>query len=157
MPRKKPDEAVKQRMWAALSTAAKRYHNQDVDRGIVTRIAEDAGVSKAAVSDWKNGGNYPEESTLRKLASLYSVSAEALSGYPTTVNIDDYFGPPDELMRRSVDIAEQVVNRLLPDASRSQVIEVVRRANALILEGYSDAEVRGHLFDELTREDFEAE
>ncbi|MBS9405681.1 helix-turn-helix transcriptional regulator [Halomonas sp. TRM85114] len=68
-------------MWTALLRAAKRHHGQVADRGLVTLIARDAGVSKAAVSDWKKLGNYPEASTLRRLADLYRVSAEELSGF----------------------------------------------------------------------------
>jgi transcriptional regulator with XRE-family HTH domain len=79
MPRRKPDNLVKERMWTALIKAAKSYHRHDADRGMVTKIAADAGVSKASVSEWKNKGNYPEEATLRRLASLYNVSAESLS------------------------------------------------------------------------------
>lgn len=150
MPRMKPDNIVKQRMWAALLKAAKRHHRQDADRGMVTRIATDAGVSKAAVSDWKNGGNYPEPSTLRRLADLYGVSAEELSGYVESPPSGPRALPADDLLRRSIDITEQVLGALKPDATLAETMATARRANALLLQGCTDVEVRGYLFEELT-------
>lgn len=149
MPRMRPDDQVKRRMWAALLKAAKRHHQQDADRGMVTQIARDAGVSKAAVSDWKNGGNYPEEATLRRLADLYRVSAEELSGYIEPSSRPDLFGPPDPDMTRAVDLAEQVMGRMHPNASLAEFADLARYANRLILHGMSDAEVKGYLFDKL--------
>lgn len=148
MPRRKPDDAVKQRMWAAVLKAANRHHNYPT-KGIQTRIANDAGVSKAAVSDWKNLGNYPEEETLRRLADLYGVSAEILSGYIEGDVLATNYGPPDEMLRRSTEITNQVLKRLLPDFTLEQFMAVSQRVNQLILEGRSDAEVRGYLFDEI--------
>jgi transcriptional regulator with XRE-family HTH domain len=150
MPRRKPDNLVKERMWTALLKAAKSYHRHDADRGMVTKIAADAGVSKASVSEWKNKGNYPEEATLRRLASLYNVSAESLSGYNDRDVMAEHYGPPDEMLERSVTITRQVLKTLLPDATLDQFVAVTRRANELIVEGRSDAEVRGYLFNELT-------
>lgn len=152
MPRMRPDDQVKRRMWAALLRAAKRHHQQDADRGMVTQIAKDAGVSKAAVSDWKNGGNYPESETLRRLADLYRVSAEELSGYVEPSHRPDLFGPPDPDMTRAVDLTEQVMNRMQPDASLAEFAELARYANKLILQGMGDAEVKGYLFDRLDGE-----
>lgn len=154
MPRRKPDDEVKARMWSALLRAAKRYHQQDADRGMVTRISEDAGVSKASVSEWKNSRNYPEDATLRRLADLYGVSAEMLSGYPpmlTEQDLADRYGPPDEMLRRAADITEMVVVELLPDGTTDQFVEVMRRAHELLAEGASDSEVRGQLFLEVSQ------
>lgn len=154
MPRRKPDDAVKSRMWAALLKAAKRHHQQDVDRGMVTRIAEDAGVSKASVSEWKRGRNYPEDATLRRLADLYGVSAEALSGYPpvlTDRELESRYGPPDEMLRRAADITELVVTELLPSGTTEQFVDVMRRAHELLAEGASDSEARGQLFLEVSQ------
>lgn len=153
MPRYRPDDQVKRRMWAALLRAAKRHHGLAADRGMVTQIAKDAGVSKAAVSDWKNAGNYPEASTLRRLADLYRVSAEELSGYIEPEPDRPPYGPPNEIMRRSMDITEQMLGRLHPEANLKEILDVARRANELFLQGLSEQEVKGTLYDELTSED----
>lgn len=152
MPRMRPDDLVKERMWSALLKAAKRHHQHDADRGMVTLIAKDAGVSKASVSEWKNKGNYPAEETLRKLSGLYGVSSESLSGYIDRDVLKGSYGPPDEMLERSVTITRQVLKTLLPDATLDQFIAVSRRANQLIIEGRSDAEVRGYLFDEIAED-----
>jgi transcriptional regulator with XRE-family HTH domain len=150
MPRFRPDDLVKRRMWAALLRAAKRHHGQVADRGMVTQIARDAGVSKAAVSDWKNLGNYPEASTLSQLADLYRVSAEELSGYIEQTQAGLQFGPPEDLMQRSTDITEHVLSVLRPNSGLKEIMAVSRRASELVLKGLSDREVKGHLFEELT-------
>ncbi len=153
MPRMRPDDLVKQRMWSALLNAAKRHHGQAADRGMVTQIAKDAGVSKAAVSDWKNGGNYPEPQTLRRLADLYRVSAEELSGYVEPSPHPERYGPADEVTTTAIDIAERLLDRLEPDAGLPKFAATARRAAELLMEGQSEAEVRGTLFDELTRDE----
>jgi transcriptional regulator with XRE-family HTH domain len=156
VPRYRPDDQVKRRMWAALLRAAKRHHGAVADRGMVTQIAKDAGVSKAAVSDWKNQGNYPEASTLRRLADLYRVSAEELSGYAEEERGSAPYGPPDELLRISMDITEEMLGRLQPGASMREILGVARRAHDLFMQGLSEKEVKGTLYDELTKDDDDA-
>jgi len=149
----RPDDDVKERMWSALLKAAKRHHQHDADRGMVTLIARDAGVSRASVSEWKNKRNYPADESLRRLADLYGVSAEALSGYTPGMDVfGTHYGPPDELLRTATDITEQVIKTLMPDASLDQFISVARRANELMVQGISNNEVRGILFDEVIEE-----
>jgi transcriptional regulator with XRE-family HTH domain len=149
MPRMKPDDLVKRRMWSALLKAAKRHHQTATDRGMVTQIARDAGVSKAAVSDWKNLGNYPEPATLRRLADLYGVSAEELSGYVEPSLMAARYDPASPDLARAIDLTERVIDRLKPDATLSEFADYARYANKLILQGMSDEEVQGHLFNRL--------
>lgn len=146
MPRRRPDDAVKSAMWGALLEAAKRHHNHPADHGMVTVIARDAQVSKASVSEWKNLISYPEDATLRRLADLYQVSAESISGYKQP----DYegFGAPDELLRRASDLTADVCATLLPEGSVHQFVAVMNRAHELLLDGHSDDEALGKLFRE---------
>lgn len=148
MARRRTDEVIKRRMWSALLRSAMHYHGASAERGMITRIAEDAGVSKASVSEWKGAVSYPEDATLRKLADLYRVSAESLSGYST--NQEEY-GPPDELLARAADITQSIIEELLPNGSSAQFINVMRRAHEIILEGKEDAEARGILFEEVRK------
>ncbi len=141
MPRRKPDDAVKQRMWAAVLKAANHHHDYP-SRGIQTLISTDAGVSKAAVSDWKHLGNYPEEKTLRRLADTYGVSAEILSGYVEGDVLAEGFGPPDKMLTRSVNLTEQIASRMIKNPGMSDLLRVQRRVNELMLEGRS--ENQGH-------------
>ncbi|MDX1488276.1 MAG: helix-turn-helix transcriptional regulator [Acidiferrobacterales bacterium] len=144
MARRRPDDLIKQRMWAALLKAAQRHHDHPAEYGMITLIARDAGVTKASVSEWKRGSSYPEDATLRRLADLYRVPVTAIAGYDEPLND---LGPPDKLMRSAADITEQVLSRLLPDAGLEEFMQVTTRANELILDGKSDQEVKGELFD----------
>lgn len=156
MPRRRPDDTVKAKMWSALENAAKDYHQRinGTTKGIQTRIANDAGVTKSSVSEWKNRISYPEDATLRKLADLYEVPWEGISGFsPAQGDV----GPPVELLGRAADITELVVVELLPDGTTAQFLKVMRRAHQLLLEGQSDAEVRGQLFYEVSQQKREAE
>ena len=146
MARRRTDDDIKRRMWSALLAAAMKHHNTDREHGMLTAIARDAGVSKASVSEWKTGKSYPEDATLRKLAGLYRVSAESLSGYSSN---DEEYGPPDELLARAADITQSIIEELLPNGSSAQFISVMRRAHEIILEGKEDAEARGILFEEV--------
>lgn len=146
MARRRTDDVIKRRMWSALLRSAMDYHNATAERGMITRIAQDAGVSKASVSEWKHATSYPEDATLRRLASLYRVSSEYLSGYKDST--EDY-GPPDIMLTRAADITESIIEELLPQGSVEQFVRVMRRAHELVLEGKQDAEVRGTLFEEV--------
>ncbi len=128
--------------------AAKDHHDHPATHGMVTKIATDAGVTKASVSEWKNGLSYPEDMTLRRLADLYRVPAERIAGYDSPYGD---MGPPNELMRRATDITEKVLKVMLPGANLQQIMTVAQRANELILEGMDDASVKGHLFDEVEK------
>ncbi|WP_163557542.1 helix-turn-helix transcriptional regulator [Halomonas sp. NO4] len=150
MPRRKPREAIKAAMWESLLAAAKSYHNHPDSHGMVTIIANDAGVSKATVSEWKNLISYPEDATLRRLATLYGVTAESVSGYTSFAPTGyEKLGPPDELLHRAADLTEMVCSVLLPDGSVDDFVSVMNRAHELLLDGMSDAEARGQLFYEI--------
>lgn len=149
MPRRRVPEVVRQRMWAALIKAANNHHDYPT-KGIQMLIAKDAGVTKTAVSDWKKPfGNYPEDKTLRRLADTYGVSAEILSGWKEGDVLSEDFGPPDKALARSVDLAEQIAKRMIENPGLDDLLRVQRRVNELMLEGRSDQEIKGFLFDEL--------
>lgn len=149
MPKHKPSPATSARMWSALSKAAMRHHHLDKDFGIITLIARDAGVTKGSVSNWKTGRTFPSGDAIRKLADLYGVSAEYLTGEQVP---QGEYGPPDTLLRRAADITELVVTELLRDGSSEQFLAVLRRAQELILQGRSDAEVQGQLLYEVSQQ-----
>lgn len=146
MPRRRPDDTVKARMWAALLKAAKAHHSHPSDHGMLTLIANDAGVSRSSVWEWKKGLSYPEDDTLRKLADLYHVPWEGIAGYDAGV---EEVGPPVELLDRAADVTELIIEELLPDGSTRQFMGVMRRAHELLLEGMSDAEVSYQLMREV--------
>lgn len=148
MARRRTDSEIKRRMWSALLFAAMKHHNASKEHGMLTAIAKDAGVSKASVSEWKARKSYPEDFTLRKLADLYRVSADSISGY--TDSSDDH-GPPDELLKRAADMTEAIVEELIPNGSTNQFLTVMRRAHELILSDKSDVEAHGILFDEVRK------
>jgi len=148
MARRRTDDDIKRRMWSALLAAAMKHHQTDKEHGMLTSIAKDAGISKASVSEWKTGKSYPEDFTLRKLASLYGVSADSISGYSDS---DESYGPPDEILKRAADMTSAIVEELLPNGSTDQFLTVMRRAHELILENKSDAEAHGILFDEVRK------
>lgn len=150
MPRRRPDDAVKQRMWDALWKAAKRHHNYPRDRGMNKKIATDAGVSRTAVTDWKKLRNYPEEETLLRLADLYGVSAEVLSGYIEGDVLGEDFGPPDKMLHRSVELTRKIIKRLVPNPSLEDYVRVSTRVNELMVQGRSDEAIKGLLLDELS-------
>lgn len=149
MPKHRPSPATSARMWSALLKAAKRHHHLDKEFGIITVIARDAGVTKGSVSNWKTGRTFPSGEVIRRLADLYGVSAEYLTGEQVP---EGEYGPPDALLRRAADITELVVTELLRDGSSEQFLAVMRRAQELILQGRSDAEVQGQLLYEISRQ-----
>lgn len=113
-----------------------------------TQIAKDAGVSKASVSEWKTGRSHPSDATLRRLATLYGVSASELVGYAP---VPGEYGKPDEILNRAADITELVISELLPDGTSEEFLTVMRRAHELLAQGRSDAEVRGVLLYEVSQ------
>lgn len=148
MTRRRPSPDERAATWLSLLQAAKRYHRQDGDRGMSTLIAKDAGVTKASVSEWKNGHSHPSDATVRRLAGLYGVSASELVGYPP---VPGAYGKPDEILNRAADITELIVSELLPNGSSEEFLVVMRRANELLIQGKGDAEVRGQLLLEVSR------
>lgn len=148
MARRRTDDDIKRRMWAALLLAAMKHHRTDKEHGMLTAISKDAGVSKASVSEWKTGKSYPEDFTLRKLASLYGVSADSISGYSDS---EESYGPPDELLKRAADMTEAIIEELIPEGTTEQFLTVMRRAHELILSDKSDAEAHGILFEEVRK------
>ncbi len=147
MPRRRPTDSELATTWNSILLAAKRHHRQDADRGMSTLIAADAGVTKASVSEWKNGHSHPSDATIRRLATLYGVSASQLVGYPS---VPGDYGPPDEILNRAADITELIISELLPNGTSDDFLAVMRRANALLIQGKSDAEVRGQLLLEVS-------
>ncbi|CAN0155206.1 unnamed protein product [Ectocarpus sp. 12 AP-2014] len=148
MARRRTDDEIKRRMWGALLIAAMKYHKTTKEHGMLTAIAKDADVSKASVSEWKMGKSYPEDFTLRKLANLYGVSADSISGYSDS---KESLGPPDELLKRAADMTEAIVEELLPNGTTEQFLTIMRRAHELILLETADNEAHGILFEEARR------
>lgn len=148
MPRSRQDQSRRQLIWEAILQAAKRHHRQEEDRGMSTLIAKDAGVTKASVSEWKNLRSSPSDDTIRRLASLYGVSASELAGY---AGVPGVYGAYDNLLDRAADITELIVRELLSEGSTDDFVMVMRRAHELLAQGRSDAEVRGQLLVEVSQ------
>lgn len=151
MPRPSSDMEERRIIWDRILEAALKYHKRTKVYGMQKVIADDSGLGTAAVSKWAKYLSKPEDATIRKLADLYDVSASWLGGHDDP---PDYgkFGPPDEMLRRAADITELVVVELLPNGTTEQFVSAMRRANELLLEGKSDAEVRGQLFFEISQQ-----
>lgn len=147
MQRRRISPASRAQLWGRLLKAAKDYHQHPADHGMLTIIANDAGLTKASVSEWKSGKTYPSDATLRKLADLYRVSTEALEGVEEASGA---YGPPNEALQRAADITELIVTELLPNGTSQQVLGVMRRAHQLLAEGKTDDQVRSTLLLEVS-------
>lgn len=60
------------------ATIAEERHKKGISQ---EELAQHMGVSKAAVSKWEKGLNYPEITLLPKLASYFELSIDSLMGY----------------------------------------------------------------------------
>lgn len=147
MSRRRITTASRAQIWSHLLKAAKAHHRHREDHGMLTIIANDAGVTKASVSEWKNGKTYPSDAALRRLADLYRVSTDALEGVEEPAGT---YGPPNEALQRAADITELIVTELLPGGTSQQILGVMRRAHELLGEGKTDDQVRSTLLVEVS-------
>ncbi|MDR5858187.1 helix-turn-helix domain-containing protein [Halomonas eurihalina] len=143
MPRRKPTDEEKRRMWAAISKAAMDYHDHHQERGLGVLIADDAGVKAQSVSDWKSLKTAPSDKILIRLASKYGVSAAELAGEdaPTQAGL-----ATDEALRLAGELTSTVTKAALPEGSVEQFSSVMEKAHELVLQGKGEDEAYGILF-----------
>ena len=76
----------------------------DSDSRSLTAIANELGVSKQAVSMWRNGTRSPKKPVLVKIAKMYNVSIEWLMGFDVPKNVEtikhSVLIPDSELFRK---------------------------------------------------------
>ncbi|MBW5802017.1 helix-turn-helix domain-containing protein [Halomonas elongata] len=143
MPRRKPSEEEKRRMWSAISKAAMDYHDHHQERGLGVLIAEDAGVKPQSVSEWKSLITAPSDKVLMRLASKYGVSATELAGEESPVHEGL---ATDEALRLAGELTSTVTKAALPEGSVEQFSAVMDKAHELILQGKGEDEAYGILF-----------
>lgn len=148
MPRPVSREDERRVIWQRVLEAAMRHHNRDKPYGMQKVISGDSGRGEAAVSKWAKGLSRPEPRVIRRLADLYGVSAGWLGG-DAEFREGDYAS--DGILSKASDITEMVVLELLPDGSGEQFIEVMRRAQELLMEGKTEDQAFTQLFREVTQ------
>ncbi|MDT8895453.1 hypothetical protein RSO41_12380 [Halomonas sp. I1] len=143
MPRRKPTDEEKRRMWAAISQAAMDYHNHHQERGLGVLIADDAGVKPQSVSEWKSLVTAPSDKVLMRLASKYGVSATKLAGEEPPAHGDL---ATDEALRLAGELTSTVTKAALPEGSVEQFSAVMEKAHELVMQGKGEDEAYGILF-----------
>ncbi len=150
MPRTFTEEGERRVIWDRILESALKHHRRTKRYGMQKVIADDADLGTAAVSKWAKGLSTPEGPTLRRLADLYGVSAAWLGGDDASRGYGE-FGAPNELLTRAGDITELVVEELLPEGSKREMLDVMRRVHDLLIEGKSEDEVIAQLFREVAQ------
>lgn len=150
MPRHDSDEEEKRIIWERILKAAMKHHGRTKEYGMQKVIATDSGAGTAAVSKWAKAKSKPERETLRKIADIYGVPFNWLQGRESGDQPKD-MGPPDALLRQAASITEAVVKELLPEGSTNQFIDVMKRANELLLEGKNEEAAGWQLFLEFSQ------
>ncbi len=100
----------------------------DADPRNDTAIAEQFGVSKQAVSAWRNGTRSPKKTVLIEIANYYKVSIEWLMGFdvpkrPAIIDMQLFgrSGNEDPQIRLVVNLMETMT-----DEQKQQVVAIVR-------------------------------
>lgn len=150
MPRHDSDEEEKRIIWERILQAAMKHHGRTKEYGMQKVIATDSGAGTAAVSKWAKAKSKPERETLRKLADIYGVPFNWIQGREGT-DLPKDMGPPDALLRQAASITEAVVKELLPEGTTNEFINVMKRANELLLEGKNEEAAGWQLFLEFSQ------
>jgi len=123
------------------------HHDHWKERGLGVLIAKDAGVSPQSVSEWKKLLTAASEPQLMRLAAVYGVSAEELSGLqPERQSSDLIFEGYDEFKEKAVQLMGAVTSEVLPEGAYDEFVAIAEKAQDLLLEGRSEDEAYGILF-----------
>ena len=109
-----------------ISTSKERINELlDSDPRSLTSIAYDLGVSKQAVSAWKNGIRSPKKSVLIKIAEIYHVNIDWLMGFD--VEKSEHHEEPDDDIPKTDEakILSKGIDRL-PKEQREQALAMFR-------------------------------
>lgn len=137
MPRRSVPEEEKRLVWKRIMETARAHHEHYQKHGIVSLVARDAGVKPQSAQRWKDAKNRPSMGLLTRLAATYGVSASYLAG---AVEDPQQTAPPDETQRRSkmVELVEDVLSNMMPDAPNSLVLELCDLALELLDDGQEE-------------------
>lgn len=156
MPKRSVPEEEKRLVWDRIKRAAQKHHNHPQEHGIVTRVAEDAGVTAQSAQGWKEARTLPQMKYLSKLAAIYGVSTSFLAGYDDS---PQQTAPAKDAMTRAkmVELVEDVVAQLNPTADPSLVIEMCNLALAMLENGDQEEMVLGALYKKMRTSDSTAD
>lgn len=151
MPNKRPEppnEATlreRKLVWERVKKTAQAHHDHPKDHGINMLIGEDAGRASQTVGDWKHGRIPIPASVMARLAAKYGVSArylECLTDDPTQAH-----APAQAMIRaKMVELVEDVVQQLDPNADPALVTELCGIALEMIQEGKAEETILGSLY-----------
>ena len=109
----------------------------DADPRNDTAIAEQFGVSKQAVSAWRNGTRSPKKTVLVEIANYYKVSIEWLMGFDTpkrpTIMDMQLFGDPGK-----EDPQIRIVSGMMENLSEDQKQQIVAIVRAVVSTSQPD-------------------
>lgn len=88
-----------------------------------TAIAADLGVSKQAVSSWRNGSRSPKKTMLLHIAEVYHVSIDWLMGH----DVDKYETSSSPIFIPDSQTFSILMNYILPE-DRAILMEILERA-----------------------------
>ncbi|MNH94444.1 HTH-type transcriptional regulator ImmR [compost metagenome] len=90
------------------------------------QAAEKLGVTNGAISGYERNYRDPDTDMLRKLASLYGVSIDYLTGFELRESSEEYTSSPQEeiIREEKLKLAEEILN--LPEAEKKLVIDMVQ-------------------------------
>ncbi len=144
--------ASRAQIWERVKKAAQAHHEHPQDRGIASLIAIDSGKTAQFVSDWKHGRAPIPMATLTKLAGIYGVSTSYLA---CLTDQPEATAPSDEVEMRSkmVELVEDVVAQLNPNAMPSLVIEMCNLCLGMLKNGDSEELILGALYKKMRAAD----
>lgn len=152
MPKRSVPEEEKKLVWDRIKRAAQETHNHPQDHGIVSVVAKDAGVTPQSAQGWKEGRTRPQMKYIAKLAAAYGVSTSYLAGYEED---PAQTAPADEAQMRAkmVELVEDVVARLNPNAEPSLVIEMCDICLRMLKNGDPEELILGALYNKMRAAD----
>jgi len=88
-------------------------------------VADKLGVSNGAISGYERNYRDPDTEMLKKLAMLYDVSVDYLTGNVIREKSPSYNTDKDELIKEEkLKLAEQIIN--LPENERNLIEEMIK-------------------------------
>jgi len=87
------------------------------------KLAEKLGVSQSAVGMWENGRNNPEHATLQKIADLFGVPIDYLTGRTDVRNVaQEPTGPDNRATYRAIARGAKRLN----DEDQKKLLEMAK-------------------------------